>query len=132
MKDPNSVLVLQVAEMGIYAFVTCTERKNVTRDRDYIIFDVHDRVTENVYVDKPQLLITGIVSGALYDLSRFVNKLRERNPQLVVVCFSSFEDIPGDFDRTISKQRSDCWSNVAQAIKDFEEGRLRRPVPATT
>jgi len=128
MKDPNSVLVLQTANLGVLAFITGIGYQGLERDRDFSVFNHPAAIAERLFVDRPQLLITGIISGDSNDLPRFVNESRKKNPQLVIICFSSFEDNPGDFDRVINKNYEDCWELVVQAINDFESGMLRRSV----
>lgn len=124
MKNPNNVLVIQIATAGLAAFRAATHLVN---GKDYVGIRDPREVLASVYEDQPQLLITGIISDEpTSDVAELVAKLRERNPQLVVVTYSICK-IEGDcFDRCINKRHDNSGSQVLNTIKDFDEGRLRR------
>lgn len=126
MKKPSDVLVMQVATAGLAAFRALTHLEN---GRDYVGFLGPGEVIDSVYEDKPQLLITGIISGGTTsNVAELVTQLREKNPQLVVITYSSLK-IEGDcFDQQINKKEDDSGFQVCDAVKDFHEGRLRRKV----
>jgi hypothetical protein len=126
MKKPSDVLVIQVATAGLAAIRAATHLENGV---DFVGFRGPGEVIDSVYEDKPQLLITGIISGECTgDVAELVTRLREKNRQLVVVTYSSLE-IEGDcFDLQINKREPNSGFQMRNAVKDFHEGRLRRKV----
>jgi hypothetical protein len=134
MKDPNSVLVLRNGSFGAFEFKLMMGAYGRKSGGDYSIFEKISSVIQEVFRDKPQLLITGNILEEGNSLTWFIRDAREKNPQLVIIYFS---DEGGgqenDFDLTVpvlSVKKGDRWEMVNMAMVDFEEGRLRRKVPA--
>ncbi|MEI7777348.1 MAG: hypothetical protein WCI52_01965 [bacterium] len=136
MKDPQEILVVQVSTMGIYGFCSLLKMAaadrdsliglSLVKDEDFLIFPTAHEIENLVFVNKPQLLITGIVSDRVEDVAVLVERLRLKNPQLVVVTFSTC-NIPGScFDRQIAKMKVGSASEVIKAVADFRGGALRR------
>lgn len=133
MKDPQEILVVQVSTMGIYGFCSLLKMAadqdaltSLVKDEDFLIFPTAHEIENLVFVNKPQLLITGIVSDRVEDVPVLVERLRLKNPQLVVVTFSTC-NIPGScFDRQIAKMKVGSASEVIKAVVDFRGGALRR------
>lgn len=122
----NDIVVIQIATAGIGAFCRLTGLERA----DFLGLYTPHNVDENIYEDLPQLLITGIISDDTSDVVDLVERLRKKNPQLVVVTFSSCK-IPGDcFDRQIPKMDRGAGKMIISAIEDFRKGTFRRKVDA--
>jgi hypothetical protein len=130
MKIPNSVLVLQVG-FHEYSFLCAMEKFGLQKDVDFLIFESTVPVMMEVFENKPQLLITGKVFEGENALSYFLDRARNKNPQLVVVYLDPFDSDEFEYDLTLVNRDRSKWIDVQQAIKDFDEGSLRRPVLAT-
>lgn len=128
MKDPKSVLVLQWGS-SVYSFNHAMRGVGLRKNIDYTIFDLDKPVLESVYENRPQLLITGAFFNENRELSWFVNELRRKNRQLVIVFYSPERYYQCEFDLVIDQVGANSWDILIQTIKDFEEGKLRRNVP---
>ena len=94
---------------------------------DFLAFSTADGIEKMVFDDRPQLLITGIISHtSLDDVAELVERLRQKNPQLVVVAFSTWRLTGRCFDRQIEKMKVGSSAQVIKAILDFRSGILRR------
>ncbi len=132
-RNPKEVLVLQVGE-GVTSF--CAVARTTTKLRqnvDFTTFGTASYIEDEVFENKPQMLITGVISLDRVDngeVERLVTMLREKNPQLVVVTYSSLS-IPGScFDLQITKNfEIGGFLRVSHAIERFRNGSLRRPQP---
>ena len=132
MANPQGVLIIQIASTGMFGLSSTFENAaregapKMTRDKDFLAFCTAQNIKEWVFEDDPQLLITGIVSDNIEDVPRLVEELRKKNPQLVVVTYSSCNIQGTCFDRQIHKFRDGAALQLTQAITDFREGKLRR------
>ena len=100
---------------------------------DFIHHCNGDLVTPDIFNDnRPQLLITGIVTGDATEDTEIINMWKKINPQLLVVGYSAFMQIsrlPVDF--IIRKMDADESEQVRDYILDFRSGRLRKKVQHT-
>lgn len=111
---------------GIAAVETILGYSNLVRDIDYVGINRAGGIDDLIYINEPQLLITGIISDAPSDVADMVKRLRRKNVHLVVVAYTSIESLQGDFDLMIAKATRNAASLLTSAIVDFREGRLRR------
>ena len=118
--------MLSSATLGVIAFCELAEKYGLKRDVDFTAFGSTDPVEEAVFNNEPQLLITG--STELYDndFEYLIKILRKKNPQLVIVGYSSLPLKHEYFDRMIRKDFDKSDAIVMATIADFREGRLRR------
>ncbi len=124
--NPEEILVIQFADTGVFCFCISVEDHDLSKGRDFLAFHTSFEIEKKVFENKPQLLITGIVSSDVRDVAIMVENLRQRNPQLVVVTYSSC-DIPGEcFDLQIDKKDNDSSEQLVGAIRDFRSAKLRR------
>ncbi|MES3005634.1 MAG: hypothetical protein V4664_01660 [Patescibacteria group bacterium] len=125
MKNKSEeILVVQVATAGLAAFMQVT---GLCREEFTGLHDVNG-IEELVFVDKPQLLITGIISDQSSDVAVLVSELRQKNPQLVVVTYSSCKIVGDCFDMQIEKMDKDSGRRVVRVLEEFRAGILRRKV----
>lgn len=124
--EAQEILVIQVTTLGLMAFRSAV-RGQFEQQRDYIGLSTEHGIEKFVFKDQPQLLITGAIDPAdTTTVAPFVESLRRKNPQLVVVFYTSTK-IPGDhFDMMIEKMTDSASEEVINAIKNFRQGKLRR------
>lgn len=133
MKDPNSILVVQVNATDGYVFNTImSEMFGLHVSKDFKMSSLGYIVSDGIFFsDSPQLLIMDRLSDTHQNFQDYINELKRRYPQLVMVQYvaSTFKKDVVGFDREINAGNPGSMQDVYQAIKDFEAGKLRRKVP---
>lgn len=107
-----------------YCDKTLTER-GLVNGKDFLILS-HVTDVEAVIADNQrQLYISGSFNGIQDSLAAFIQKLRDKNPQLVCLSYST-ERLDGPFDGAITKRMHSGDKNLPLAILAFQTGVLRR------
>ena len=126
--DSREILVLQVAQGGIFEFCKEMREFGLLADSDFITHCNYDLITPEIFCEgRPQLLITGTVTGNSDEDITIINVWRRMNSQLVVVGYSIFQSISRlPVDLVIRKMDEDDSEQVRDAIIAFRNGNLRR------
>lgn len=102
------------------------KREGWEEGKEYIGISTAHSIEEKILQNKPQLLITGIISSEISDVATLINMLRKKNPQLVTISFSAV-NLTGDyFDKQIPKFEEGSCDKLMDCIRDFKSGKLRR------
>ena len=130
MNDPKRIIVLQVAQGAIFHFCNVMKEYGLEAGVDFTTHCNFELVTPEIFdSERPQLLITGTVTGSLFEDTKLISLWTSINPQLVVIGYSSDGSISSlPIDKKISKMDEDHYEQVWSAIIDFSRGELRRTV----
>lgn len=134
-KLPEGVLVANLPVEIMTIFRHIAEEMGWVEGKDHICSKTADEFQTHIFVDSPQLLITGNIRGGEFALMDLVEKLRVKNPQLVVVTLSANHikgkqaDGKQTFDLQIYTVVKNSVQKVIRAIQAFRAGHLRRTGP---
>lgn len=121
------IIILQTGLGGAGFCAAVLQRMQLRRGKDFITFDRTSPVLEDsILTDSPQLLITSTFGGEEVPAVEMVKEFRKKNPQLVVVLFTSKCGADPIFDGYINKMEDDPLAKLVSTVTDFIEGRLRR------
>jgi hypothetical protein len=128
--NPRSVIIFQGAEGATHLLRESMSEYGLMDDVDFVTFcncDRIDRVTDVIFENQPQMLITGMITGSTEEDLMLINQWRSINPQLVIVGYSSSLSIAKlPIDMRISKMSENHYEQVKDAILDFHSGKLRK------
>lgn len=130
-KAKRGIIIFQLTKNGYLRTSMHLNGSGFVQGTDYTF--TNDCVTAGRLVEEntPQMLVTGVLSqgGGEFEVMEWIKKLRIKNPQLVVVTFSScaFFDTDKLLDGKISKYAKDQGQKeLVTALTDFRDGKLRR------
>lgn len=107
------IIALQQHSMGPRFFLNNTLRGSAIRIDDIDLYEMPDICLKAIISNTPQILIVGSINGSAHEGSNFIKDAKEKNPQLLVIGFSS-EMLTGC---NVFVNKRDCRSGLlAQAI----------------
>lgn len=125
MKTPTPIVIFQTISFARRYCDDTLTKMGLIKGKDFrILSDVHD-VEAAIADNQRQLFISGSFNGIQDSLAAFIQKLRDKNPQLVCLSYST-ERLEGPFDGAITKRMEVGDKNLPLAILAFQTGVAQR------
>lgn len=126
------IVILQITEGGRWRCSHILTKSGFTEGFDYALVGTSHGIEGFMKEKGQQLLITGVISNSLTlkDLVDMIEAFKAKNPELVVITYSSIPDMVFArypcFDKIVNKDKDTTGSRLLAAIDEFRSGRFRK------